>query len=172
MARLAEDDSFKERESASAALELDELVERWPDVLRSRRPSYIAAHARLIVEQLQDRQAGPLAVNVLWQALDAVGPGREAATQRAMLGNSLFDIAMRVHDLPLAFNVAARMILSDEPHESFWYQLHRVLGALPEGYHDRAVKAFDTLEHLYDSEERPPWNAVDGALGKPFSSGN
>lgn len=171
MGRLADNDRFDDRDSVAVARELEELFERWSDVLDSGRPAYITAYAHLIVEQLHGAESAPLVARVLWQALDAVGPGPEAAAQRAALGPWLFDVAMRTHDLPLAFNVAARMVLADGPHDEFWYRLHTVFGVMAESDQALVVQVFRMLEDMFDSGQGQ-WDAVDGALGDPFSSGN
>lgn len=150
-------------------------LRKWPEVLESGRPSVIAAYAESLAEHLPEDGLDEWVPTLLWQALDAIGPGAEAAMERAHIAAWLCDWAVHSGDLALAWNVAARMVLTDRPHEEFWGDVHHIVRMHADYDPDQAVAAFVELEKASQSPFRGktlPWDIVDGALGEPRTPGH
>lgn len=155
--------------------QLATALKRWPEVLESGRPALIAAYAGSLAEHLPEEGLGDWVPSLLWQALDALGPGPESVTERAHIASWLCDYAIHFGDLALAWNVAARMVLSDYPHEEYWGEVHHIIRMFADHDPEQANSAFNELEKAFLSPFRGktlPWDIVDGALGEPYTPGH
>lgn len=128
--------------------------------LMSGGPEYVEFSAVALAESLPAQAAA----TVLWNAIDAVGPGARAAAQRQSIGYRLYHILGGLGDQYGQWRVCMRLILAEPAWDYGWHLLSLTLAQVPEGEHESWNKAFDILEKLHDHGEDVAWSTVDNLL--------